>query len=129
VWSIWGFALIWVLFITICCGNRYPWSDEWHLVPVRTNFYPLTFDWLWAQHNEHRIFIPKLVQMQIFWKLNRHSEFTDSDRNVRVTMSTQHNKQIVTACVNEIIDQIRIDPDDKPTKFRISRITITVTED
>lgn len=31
------------------------------MVPVITGAKPMTFGWLWAQHNEHRIVLPKLV--------------------------------------------------------------------
>ena len=42
-------------------GPRLPYSDDWNLVPIITRRVPLTLNWLWAQHNEHRIVIPKLA--------------------------------------------------------------------
>ncbi len=46
-------------------GARYPYSDDWNLVPylVRT---ALDWEWLWAPHGEHRIALPKLIQWLSF---------------------------------------------------------------
>src|SRR5262249_20848343 len=38
---------------------------DWDMVPVRTGRQPLTLDWLWAQHNEHRIPLPKLLYVAL----------------------------------------------------------------
>ena len=42
-------------------GANVPIWDDFALVPVLTGEKPLTVDWLWAQHNESRIALPKLV--------------------------------------------------------------------
>jgi len=47
-------------------GFRYPWSDEWEFIPMLTGTTPVSLKWLWAQHNEHRIIIPKLVYLFSF---------------------------------------------------------------
>jgi hypothetical protein len=47
-------------------GPRLPYSDDWDLVPIITGRVPLTLGWLWAQHNEHRIVIPKLVSIILY---------------------------------------------------------------
>lgn len=47
--------------------NRYgvdlPFLDQWEFIPVLEKFYQghLTFSDLWQQHNEHRIFFPRIV--------------------------------------------------------------------
>ena len=66
-----AFAICFLMMIAVfCCdftrGFRYPWSDEWDFVPILTGSAPFSFKWLWAQHNEHRIVIPKLVYFLSF---------------------------------------------------------------
>jgi hypothetical protein len=41
-------------------GSNIPRMDDWELVPTLTGNRPLTLDWLWAQHNEHRIPLARL---------------------------------------------------------------------
>lgn len=53
-------------YIDIDQGFRYPWSDELDFIPILTGSTPITWKWLWAQHNEHRIVIPKLVYFLSF---------------------------------------------------------------
>ena len=63
---------IFALLILVCLshdftfGFRYPWSDEWDLVPMLTGTVSPSLKWLWAQHNEHRIVIPKLLYLVSF---------------------------------------------------------------
>ena len=47
-------------------GADVPLWDDFVLVPVLTGETPLTADWLWAQHNEHRIALSKLVLLGAF---------------------------------------------------------------
>lgn len=47
-----------------------PFSDEWVLVPRITGEAPVTPGWLWGLHNEHRLPLPRLVQivaLRLFW--------------------------------------------------------------
>ena len=41
-------------------------ADEWELVPALAREQPISPAWLWAQHNEHRIPLPKLVLLGLF---------------------------------------------------------------
>lgn len=55
-------AAVVALGVVVRCGYSYPYSDDWDLVvPILSGQRPITLSWLWAQHNEHRIAIPKLV--------------------------------------------------------------------
>jgi len=47
--------------MALTSGFKYPWADDWAMVPAITGEQPLTAQWLWAQHNEHRIPLPKLA--------------------------------------------------------------------
>lgn len=45
-------------------GHDAPWADEWEFVPALTGHEPVG-PWLWTQHNEHRLPLPRLL----FWTL------------------------------------------------------------
>ncbi len=60
VWAIWAVAFLMALAVVVRGGSRFPYYDDWSLVPVLTGNQALT-PWLWAQHNEHRIPLPKLA--------------------------------------------------------------------
>src|SRR5262245_13375668 len=62
VWSIWMMGLLGCLLLVIKYGNSIPYGDEWHgTVPIITGERPLTLQNLWSLHNEHRIFLPRLI--------------------------------------------------------------------
>lgn len=42
-------------------GPEIPLGDDYVLVPYRTGTEPLTMGYLWSQHNEHRVPLPRLV--------------------------------------------------------------------
>jgi hypothetical protein len=63
VWAIWGFLASAAFSFVARNGSSVPYWDEWSLVPAVTGQQPLTLEFLWAQHNEHRIPLPKLVLM------------------------------------------------------------------
>lgn len=65
-----------VLFVARYASNVPSW-DDWDMVPVLTRHQPVTWEWLWSQHNEHRVPLPRLL----FLGLNR---LTVTD--MRVTM-------------------------------------------
>jgi hypothetical protein len=44
-------------------GVNFPHFDEWENVPAITGEQPVTLKWLWSQHNEHRIVVPRLVYL------------------------------------------------------------------
>lgn len=46
-------------------GSNCPNSDEWEFVPALLNREPLG-PWLWAQHNEHRLPLPRLAYYVLF---------------------------------------------------------------
>jgi len=37
--------------------------DEWSWVPFVTGAQPVTLPWLWSQHNEHRMVLPRLIYL------------------------------------------------------------------
>jgi hypothetical protein len=62
VWAI--FTLAAVGFVTIV-GTNAPYADEWEFVPVLVGEEP-ALPWLWQQHNEHRIPLPRLIYLVLF---------------------------------------------------------------
>lgn len=47
-------------------GRNVPYQDDWELVPELTGQNPVTLKWLFAQHNEHRIPLPRLLLLGLF---------------------------------------------------------------
>lgn len=60
VWATWAALTALASFIVWRQGPLLPWSDDWAMIGAVTHAQPMNFSWLWAQHNEHRIVIPKL---------------------------------------------------------------------
>jgi hypothetical protein len=65
-------ALVWGVWLVLALGLfqyvrtytvNMPWMDEWEIIPALTGHQPVTWKWLWSQHNEHRIVIPRLIYL------------------------------------------------------------------
>ena len=67
VWGLWLAMLLGSLRLVASYGSDVPSWDDWDMVPVLTHAQPVTAEWLWSQHNEHRVPLPRLV----FLGLNR----------------------------------------------------------
>jgi hypothetical protein len=62
VGAVWAGMLLAALgFVWVYATDVPFWPDEWMYVPVLTGNEPLNLDWLWRQHLEHRIPLPKLL--------------------------------------------------------------------
>jgi hypothetical protein len=59
--------LLGALAFVIRYGRNVPFWDEWGLFAdgILTGDQPLTITWLWRQHNEHRIPLPKLIILSL----------------------------------------------------------------
>jgi hypothetical protein len=68
VWGVWAAMLVAGLAFVGYYGSRYtPLLDDWNVtVPVLTGEQPLDLAWLWAQAGDHRIPVPKLVQIGLY---------------------------------------------------------------
>lgn len=49
-----------LLFVAHFSSNVPSW-DDWDMVPTLTGEQPVTLGWLWSQHNEHRVPLPRLI--------------------------------------------------------------------
>lgn len=57
--------LLWVVFAVVRYAVDVPFLDQWELVPFleKSSQGQLTLGDLWAQHNEHRIFFPRMIML------------------------------------------------------------------
>jgi hypothetical protein len=61
VWGIWVSMFIFSIYCITKYGKNIPLAEDWLLVAPLTGNEPDMVDWLWAQNNEHRVPIPKLI--------------------------------------------------------------------
>jgi hypothetical protein len=66
-WGAWAAMLAAALFFVAHYGSNVPSWDDWDMVPTLTHNQPVSWGWLWSQHNEHRVPVPRLI----FLGLNR----------------------------------------------------------
>jgi len=66
VWTIWSLMLLAGVFFVAARGDNLPFGDDFEMVEALTGTRPVTLSWLWAQHNEHRIFLPRLVMLALY---------------------------------------------------------------
>ncbi len=66
VWGIWAGMFLAALGYVARYGSNVPSWDEWDIVPTMTGEQPITVGWLWSQHNEHRIPVPRLVMLALY---------------------------------------------------------------
>jgi hypothetical protein len=62
---LWASLTVAAVAFVFALGSNCPNADEWEFVPALTHHEPLD-PWLWAQHNEHRLPLPRLVYYGLF---------------------------------------------------------------
>jgi hypothetical protein len=62
VWA--AFTCLAVAFV-VMLGTNAPYADEWEFVPALVGEEP-ALPWLWQQHNEHRLPLPRAVYLALF---------------------------------------------------------------
>src|SRR5213593_1905318 len=60
-WATWAFMRLAGLLFVAHYGSNVPSWDDWDMVPTLTHNQPVTWEWLWSQHNEHRVPVPRLA--------------------------------------------------------------------
>ena len=63
VWGVWAIMVLVALSFVVKYGTNLPAGDEWGYVPYITGEQPVTAEVLWAQHNEHRMPLPKILSL------------------------------------------------------------------
>ena len=61
IWFVWVGMTLAALVYVARYGSDVPSWDDWDMVPILTGHQPVTWDWLWSQHNEHRVPVPRLL--------------------------------------------------------------------
>jgi hypothetical protein len=61
VWAVWGTFTVTAILYVRDYSRNIPYVDDFSLVPVMSGREPLTLHWLWAQHNEHRPVVSRLI--------------------------------------------------------------------
>lgn len=61
------FPFLWLVFFIINFNVNVPVWDQWELIPLLEKSYQgtLSFFDLWTQHNEHRLFFPKIIMINM----------------------------------------------------------------
>ncbi len=62
-WATWAVLSLAGLWFVAAYGLTMPYFDEWAWVPVVTGQEPASLQWLWSQHNEHRMVLPRLIYL------------------------------------------------------------------
>jgi hypothetical protein len=66
VWLVWLVLLADLFRFTANYGHNVPTGDEWSFVRWVAGERPVTLEWLWSQHNEHRIPLAKVIMVGLF---------------------------------------------------------------
>lgn len=65
VWTVW---LVMTLALVACVAlytYNMPLAEDWHMVSPMTGNEPSLWDWAWAQNNEHRLPLPRLLLLGV----------------------------------------------------------------
>jgi hypothetical protein len=65
VWGVWAVLTCQAVAFVATNAVDFPYFDEWEMIPVLSGHEPLTFSWLWSQHNEHRIVLARLLYLLV----------------------------------------------------------------
>jgi hypothetical protein len=66
VWGVWAALLLFDLGLIVRFGPDLPVGDDFDVVAVVTRARPATLQWLWSQHNEHRVPLPRLILLGLY---------------------------------------------------------------
>jgi hypothetical protein len=62
---LWAFLVGVGLWFVLRYGSNVPYLDDWDIIPFLTGDQPVTAEWLWSQHNEHRVPVPRLLLLAL----------------------------------------------------------------
>jgi len=62
---VWIVATVAAFAFVAVYGVIFPWADEWEFIPALLNQEAFT-PWLWTQHNEHRLPLPRVIYYGLF---------------------------------------------------------------
>ena len=64
-WVVWAAMTIAAFAYVYQYGTNVPTWDDWDMIPVLTGNQKVTWEWLWSQHNEHRVPLSRLVMLVV----------------------------------------------------------------
>jgi hypothetical protein len=65
VWLVWAAALLLILGSIARDGRNIPFEEDWLMVAAMTGHEPDLPRWLWSQNSEHRLPLPRLVNLAL----------------------------------------------------------------
>jgi hypothetical protein len=65
----------------------------------------------------------------MYWRQKEVEGYTESERFLGRILQPMTGEHVLTVHVDRTIDEIRIDPDDKPSEFRICEVALLVPEE
>jgi hypothetical protein len=65
VWGVWGLLLLVALCVLFSYGRNIGIAEDWHLVAPLAGHEPSLPTWAWAQNNEHRIPLPRVILLTV----------------------------------------------------------------
>jgi hypothetical protein len=60
-WGVWGAMTVALVLYLREYSRDLPFMDDFQMLPVLTRTAPVTLDWAWSQHIEHRPFLSRLI--------------------------------------------------------------------
>lgn len=66
VYGVWGLMVVALFAFLWYYSHNVPYIDDWAIVPYMTGEAPVTVGYLWDEHNEHRIPVPKLLLLFLY---------------------------------------------------------------
>jgi hypothetical protein len=67
VWVVWAAMFVAALWFVHRWGRNVPNGDDLDFLPVLTGQEPATWSWIWAQHNEHRMPLARILMLAMYW--------------------------------------------------------------
>jgi hypothetical protein len=66
VWAVWGVMTAATILFIWTYSRNIPYMDDFAFVPMMTGHEPLSLQWLWSQHNEHRPVVSRLILVGLY---------------------------------------------------------------
>ena len=66
VWGVWALLVLGNLAFVYTYASYVPYMDDWEMVPAVTGAQPLSFSWVWAQLNDHRHPLAKVLLLGLY---------------------------------------------------------------
>jgi hypothetical protein len=94
VWISWLLFAVSAMTLVAKYGRNVLWLDEWMMHPKLIGTEPVTLEWLWSQNQQHRIPLPRLIQIGLARISN--ADFR-AGMNLNVLIMTALSAQLMVA--------------------------------